>query len=166
MTGFSFRNYVDIHYILFLYLLHFGFISITAATLNFLTVAFIVWLIYLSLLFFLGYKHASNKNRPLASSFLCGAFGQLPAIILSSITIAGILSGSYFELTIFNTYDFMLQVWHTSLAPVFTILPSSSMLEIPLYYWVTVSASFFYPLVFFLGAVLGAFSRTKTSPAC
>jgi len=135
-------------------------------TLNFLTVSFIIWLIYLSLLFLLGYRQAANKNRPLASSFIGGAFGQLPAIILSLVTIGGIFSGSYFKLTIFNTYDFFLQVWHTSLAPLFTLLPSSSMLGISLYYWVTISASFFYPLVLFLGAVFGFISRTKTFPAC
>ncbi|HAG10518.1 MAG TPA: hypothetical protein DCK76_03840 [Desulfotomaculum sp.] len=166
MSATPFRNFVDIRFILFLYLLHFGFICLTVVTLNLLAVSFIVWLIYLSLLFYLGYRHASNKNRPLASFFLCGAFGQLPAIILSLLIAGGIFSGSYFKLTIFNTYDFLLQVWHTSLAPLFTLLPSSSILEIPLYYWVTIAASFFYPLVFFLGAVLGFFSRTKTSPAC
>ena len=166
MRGISFRNYVDLRFILFLYLLHICFICLTVMTLNFLTASFIIWLIYLALLFFLGYRQAANKNRPLVSSFIGGAFGQLPAIILSLITITGIFSGSYYRLLVFNTYDFLLQVWHTSLAPLFTLLPPSSMLGIPLYYWVTISASFFYPLVLFLGAVFGFFLRTKTSPAC
>ncbi|HAU30965.1 MAG: Putative membrane protein [Desulfotomaculum sp. 46_296] len=166
MPGLPFRNYVDLRTILFLYLLHFFFICLTVVTLNLITASFITWLIYLSLLFLLGYKHAANKNRPLASSFIGGAFGQLPAIILSLIIIAGIFSGSYYRLFVFDAYDFLLQVWHTSLAPVFTLLPSSSMLGIPLYYWVTIAASFFYPSVFFLGAVFGFLSRTKTSPAC
>ena len=166
MSGLSLRNYVDIRFILFLYLLHFCFICLTVVTLSLLSFSFIIWLIYLSLLFLLGYRLSANKKRPLALSFISGALGQFPAIILSSIIIAGIFSGSYFRLTIFNTYDFFLQVWHTSLAPVFTILPSSSMLGIPLYYWVTIAASFFYPSVLFLGAVFGFFSRTKTSPAC
>ncbi len=166
MSGFSFRKYVDIRFILLLYLLHICFICLTVMTLNLLSVSFIIWLIYLSLVFFLGYRHTAKKNRPLASSFISGAFSQLPAIILSLITIAGIFSGSYYRLLVFNTYDFLLQVWHTSLAPLFTLLPPSSMLGIPLYYWVTISASFFYPLVLFIGAVFGFFSRAKTFPAC
>lgn len=166
MSGLLFRKYMDLRFILFLYLLHFCFICLTVVTLNLPTASFILWLIYLSLLFFLGYRLAANKKRPLAASFLIGASGQLPAVILSLIIIAGIFSGGYHRLFVFDSYDFLLQVWHTSLAPLFTLLPPLRILEIPLYYWVTIAASFFYPSVFFLGAVFGFFSRTKTFPAC
>jgi hypothetical protein len=165
MRGFPLRNYAEFRLILFLYLLHFCFIGLTVITLNFLTASLIIWLIYLSLLFLLGYKLAAHKKSPLARSFFIGALGQFPAIILSLLITAGIFSGSYSKLTIFSTYDFLLQVWHTSLAPLFIFLPSFSMLGIPLYYWVTIAASFFYPLVFFLGAVFGFFFKTKKSPA-
>lgn len=153
----------SLKYILFLYLLHFSFIFLTFIFLRYITVSLVFLFVYGMLLFSGGLWLTKKKKRPVVFALFSGIFSQLPAIILSLLILTGILTGTYDSSTIFETFDFLLQVWHTTLAPLFPFLPSLKWLGTPVYYWVTIAFSFIYPLILVLGVVSGLFLKINAS---
>ena len=157
MMNHSFKKVSGLKFILFLGLLHFSFIFLTFIFLRYIIVSLAFLFVYGILLFYWGFWLTKKKKRPVVFALYCGVFSQLPAIFLSLIILTGASNLS----TILETYDFLLQVWHTPLAPLFPFLPSLKWQETPVYYWVTIVFSFIYPLILVLGAVSGLFSKDK-----
>lgn len=159
MMNSSIKKFSGLKFILFFVFLHFSFIFLTFIFLRYRIISLAPLFVYGMLLFFGGFWLTKKKNRAVVFALCCGVFSQLPAIFLSLIILIGILTGASNSLTVFETFDFLLQVWHTTLASLFPFLPQLKWLGTPLYYWFTVFFSFIYPLVIVLGAVSGQFSK-------
>jgi hypothetical protein len=155
----SIKKVSGLKFILFLVVLHFGFIFLTFIFLRYRIISLVPLFFYGMLLFYGGFWLTKKKKGTVMFALCCGIFSQLPAIFLSLIILIGISTGISNSLTVFETFDFLLQVWHTTLAPLFPFLPSLKWLGTPLYYWFTVAFSFIYPLVIVLGAVSGQFLK-------
>jgi len=161
MMNHSFKKVSGLKFTLFLGLLHFGFIFLTFIFLCYRIISLAFLFVYGMLLFYWGFWLTKKKKRAVVFALYCGFFSQLPAIFLSLLILIGILTGTYNSSTVFETFDFLLQVWHTSLAPLLSFLPSIKWQETPVYYWVTIAFSFIYPLTLVLGAALGHFPKDK-----
>lgn len=148
-------------FILFLVFLHFSFIFLTFIFLRYGVISLALLFVYGMLLFYGGFWLTKKRNRVVVFALYCGVFSQLPAIFLSLIILMGILTGISNLSSVFETYDFLLQVWHTTLAPLLPFLPSIKWQDTPLYYWVTIVFSFIYPLVIVLGAVFGSVFKKR-----
>lgn len=71
-----------------------------------------------------------SKNAFLQQS-LTGIIWQLPACFLSLTVLLGFDQSTDFS----YYYIFMLQLWHTPVLPLFTLLPDFIQLDKPLYYY-------------------------------
>lgn len=74
---------------------------------------------------------ASYKNMSLIGQCLVGFVWQLPALFLSLSIIMGLDQATDFS----YYYVFMLQLWHTPILPLTTLLPDLIRLDKPLYYY-------------------------------
>jgi hypothetical protein len=138
-----------------LFLLHLVFIIITVIMLNFGPLAIISSLIYILALFLAGLQgtriHKTEALTTLAAGYLSQIIG-----ILSSFFV---LTKSLWNFSI-EPFEFIAQIWQTPPYPLYPLLPPTSYFDMPLYFFITITASFVLPLIPALGAGL---SRLFTS---
>ncbi|AFV11544.1 putative membrane protein [Thermacetogenium phaeum DSM 12270] len=129
--------------------LHICFILITPLLLTFNRFSIGGPLAYAAILFWVGFRRTEKFLKPLRTTLLAGYFSQLPGIIITLIIMAGN------RLPFANdAFDFLIQIWQTPLSPIYPLLPRTSLLGIPLYFCLTLTASFLLPLIPAGGAYL------------
>lgn len=88
--------------------------------------------IFFSLLFLLIIvKENDYKRFSFLQQSLVGIIWQLPAWFLSAVVLLGLDQSTNFS----YYYIFMLQLWHTPVLPLITLLPDFIYLNRPLYYY-------------------------------
>lgn len=138
-----------------LFLIHLLFIIIAIIMLHFGRFSIISSLIYVPVLFLAGLQGTRIlKTEPL-TTLTAGYLSQLIGILPSFF----ILTKGLWDFSI-EPFEFIVQVWQTPLYPLYPILPRTSYFDMPLYFFVTITASFVLPLIPALGAGL---SRLFTS---
>jgi len=88
--------------------------------------------VVLSLLYLLLiWQEGSYKRFSFIRQFLIGFFWQIPALFLTVSMLLGLDQATDFS----YYYIFMLQLWHTPILPLTTLVPAFTYLDRPLYYY-------------------------------
>jgi hypothetical protein len=77
------------------------------------------------------WKEASSESVSFIRQFLIGFVWQVPAMFLSLTLLLGLDQSTDFS----YYYIFILQLWHTPLLPLTTLLPNLIYMERPFYYY-------------------------------
>lgn len=141
-----------------LYLIHLCFLVLTLLLLRNLAAALFVPLIYLCVLFWIGFTYTGRSAMPPLAILAAGYCSQLPSLICSLVIIGGKLA----DHNTLSVYDFTAQVWQTPFTPLFPFLPHLSFLNTPLYFWVILVLPLVLPMILAGGALLktGLINRT------
>ncbi|MDD4359165.1 MAG: hypothetical protein PHX16_00330 [Syntrophaceticus sp.] len=132
-----------------LFLLHLLFIIITIMMLYFGRLSIIVPLIFVLALFLAGLHGCRTLDVGPLITLTAGYLSQLIGILSSFF----VLTEGVWDFSI-EPFEFIAQIWQTPLYPLYPILPRTSCFDFPLYFVVTITASFVLPLIPALGASL------------
>ena len=132
-----------------LFLLHILFILLTLPMLYLGRFSSFLPFCYALVLFLTGLHRNRALDIPPLTILAAGYLSQLPGIIPGIIILT---KGLWpFGLEVF---EFVAQIWQTPLYPLYPFLPRTSYHDLPLYFLVTITASFIIPLIPALGAWL------------
>lgn len=134
-----------------LYIAQVVFIALTPLVLSNARLA-VTWpLLFVAVQVLLGWQGAARMaKRPALMAMLAGASAQLPGIISALVILKGIASGY----TTPDAFDFAIQIWYSSFAPLSALLPCVQYDYVPLYFLVTLLLPFFLTLMPACGALL------------
>lgn len=141
-----------------LFLIHLLFILLTIMMLHLGRFSLVTPFCYTLVLFLVGLQRTRTLDSPPLTILAAGYLSQLPGIIPGFLILTEDLWP--FDLEVF---EFIAQIWQTPLYPLYPILPRTSYLDIPLYFLVTITASFILPLIPTAGAGLSYLVKKCTS---
>ena len=130
--------------------------------LNFGRLAIIASLFYFLALLLAGLQGNRTLQTTPLTTLAAGYLSQLIGILSSFFVLTKKLL--YFGVA---TFEFIAQIWQTPLYPLYPLLPPTSFLDYPLFFFITITASFVLPLIPALGAGLSQLStiiRNKRHP--
>jgi hypothetical protein len=138
-----------------LFLIHLLFIIITLITLQLRRFSVITPFCYLLVLFLAGWRCHNRLSISPLTTLAAGYLSQLPGIIAALLIITGELWPS--DLAVF---EFIAQIWQTPLYPLYPLLPRAAYGDVPLYFLITINASFVLPLIPAAGSSLSRLAKT------
>lgn len=132
-----------------LLLLQLVFIIITVIMLNWGRLAMLSSLFYIMALFLVGLQGNRTLQTTPCTTLVAGYLSQLIGIISSFF----VLTKNSLNLEV-ATFEFIAQIWQTPLYPFYPLLQPTSVFAYPLFFFITITASFVLPLLPALGAWL------------
>lgn len=131
-----------------LFLIHLLFILLTIMMLHLGRFSLITPFCYALVLFLVGLQLTRTLDIPPLTTLTAGYLSQLPGIIAAIFIFTRDLWPFGLEV-----FEFVAQIWQTPLYPLYPILPRTSYHDIPLYFLVTIIASFVLPLITAVGSL-------------
>ncbi|HHY30560.1 MAG TPA: hypothetical protein GX520_07735 [Syntrophaceticus sp.] len=142
-----------------LFLLHLLLIILTLPVLYLGRFSSCLPFLYVLVLFLMGLLRNRTMGIPPLTVLAAGYLSQLPGIIPGFFILTEDLWPFGLEV-----FEFIAQIWQTPLYPLYPLLPHAIYHDIPLYFLVTVTASFIIPLIPAAGAWLSYLVKKMYQP--